>query len=87
MTRGRQARRRSGKCAHDATVSVVSAGIERIICESCGLVGVSYQSALDGAIDRRAFARDADQLSDPESLVFAATADTLTKPLVTAGTS
>jgi hypothetical protein len=32
--------RRQLRCAHDHSMSVVSGGIERVVCESCGHVSV-----------------------------------------------
>lgn len=53
---------RVAACSHVHSVSVISEGVEREICEDCGNVTVRYESMIDGAIDRGAFARDADSL-------------------------
>jgi len=49
--------RRQAKCPHRATVSVQSAGIERVVCESCGHVSVHFLTGLAGEVDRTRFAR------------------------------
>lgn len=38
----RKRRRLGSNCTHDATVTTVTAGIERIVCEECGYVRIGY---------------------------------------------
>ncbi len=52
--------RKIAACSHQNTVTVVSAGLERIICEDCGDVTVRYESMISGDLDRSKFSRDAD---------------------------
>ncbi len=47
-------------CSHQSTVTVVSAGLERVICEDCGYVTIRYESMISGDVDRSMFSRDAD---------------------------
>lgn len=51
-------------CTHPETVTTVTAGIERIVCETCGHVAVLLQSELEGDLDRSRFARPADDLEE-----------------------
>jgi hypothetical protein len=53
--------RRTADCRHEATVSVISGGIEREICEGCGNVTLRYESFITGTPDRSKFAREADK--------------------------
>jgi hypothetical protein len=53
--------RRTAECRHETTVSVISGGIERDICEACGNVTLRYEAFISGAPDRSKFARDADK--------------------------
>jgi hypothetical protein len=46
--RRNRSHRRQGHCDHDQTVSTVSAGITRIVCERCGLVQVRHHHDLVG---------------------------------------
>lgn len=50
-------KRRQAKCPHRATVTVHSAGIERVVCERCGHVSVHFLSGLAGEVERDRFAR------------------------------
>jgi hypothetical protein len=49
--------RRQDRCAHRVTLTVQSAGIERVVCEACGHVSVHFLSGLSGEVDRDRFAR------------------------------
>jgi hypothetical protein len=49
--------RRQERCAHAVTVSVQTAGFERVVCEACGHVSVHFLSDLTGEVDRDRFAR------------------------------
>lgn len=50
-------------CSHESTVSVISAGLERVICEECGNISVRYESMIRHDVDRSQFTRQADLLS------------------------
>ncbi|MGA7097767.1 MAG: hypothetical protein WB245_09395 [Acidimicrobiia bacterium] len=51
----------SKDCPHPSTLSTTTAGLERIVCESCGHLSVRYLDGLDHPVDRRQFARPADR--------------------------
>lgn len=55
MVRGRH--RHALGCTHRSTVSVISGGVERVICEQCGDMTIRYESMISGDVDRKAFAR------------------------------
>lgn len=48
---------RSRDCSHKLTVSVISDGLERVICEECGHVSIRYESMISGDIRRSQFKR------------------------------
>lgn len=50
-------------CSHESTVSVISAGVEQVICEECGHVSVRYESMIPHDVDRSQFTRQADLLN------------------------
>ena len=52
-----------GECSHDRTVTVITAGLELVVCEGCGDVTVRYESAISGDAKRSQFARRADSLN------------------------
>ena len=52
-----------GGCSHDSTVTVVTAGLELVVCEGCGDITVRYESAISGDAKRSQFARKADSLN------------------------
>lgn len=62
----RQTRANPERCAHPSTMTVTSAGLDRVVCEGCGQVNVSYRSGLSGLIDRTKFARPADDQPAPD---------------------
>ena len=41
------------RCLHTQTVTVSSAGMDRVVCEACGYVSFSYGTELTSDIDRR----------------------------------
>jgi hypothetical protein len=43
-------------------VTVISDGLERVICETCGQVTLRYESMISGDIQRSQFSRLADRL-------------------------
>ena len=47
-------------CAHSKTVAIISAGIERIVCESCRNVSFLFLDDMTDEIDRDMFARTVD---------------------------
>ena len=49
---------------HEETLTTITCGLQRIVCESCGNVGVRYIRPIAGPIDRRRFARQADLLHE-----------------------
>lgn len=51
-----------GTCAHTDTLSTLSMGIERVVCETCGHLSVHFHNSLTGPIDRERFARPADEV-------------------------
>lgn len=53
--------RRVAACTHEHSVSVISEGVEREICESCGNVTIRYESVIEGSVRRGAFSRRADE--------------------------
>ncbi|MFZ0013143.1 MAG: hypothetical protein WAL25_03415 [Acidimicrobiia bacterium] len=53
---------RWGECEHAQTVTVISDGLERVICETCGQVTLRYESMISGDIQRSQFSRLADRL-------------------------
>ncbi|CAN5793956.1 hypothetical protein BH23ACT4_BH23ACT4_00310 [soil metagenome] len=57
-------RTRPGLCLHEQTLTTITCGLQRIVCESCGHVGVRYIRPISGPIDRRRFARQADLLHE-----------------------
>jgi hypothetical protein len=61
MNWGRSTRPDPTRCGHHDTITVVHSGLERVVCEACGLVSVRYESELTGERDRLSFARPADE--------------------------
>ena len=57
-------RTRPGLCMHEETLTTITCGLQRIVCESCGHVGVRYIRPMAGPIDRRRFARQADLIHE-----------------------
>jgi hypothetical protein len=59
-------KRIAGKeCPHAETLITTTAGVERIVCETCGHLSFSFPEALSGPVHRRWFARPADQIEEP----------------------
>lgn len=58
---GRRLERRRARCEHRETVSVKTAGIERVVCEACGHVSVRFLSDMDGQVERESFARPSER--------------------------
>lgn len=57
--------RKVATCRHEQTVSVISEGVEREICEDCGNVTIRYESMIEGSVQRAAFSRKADEEQVP----------------------
>jgi hypothetical protein len=49
-------------CLHDRIVTVISTGLERVICEGCGHLSFRYLAELTTKIDRSRFGREVDRL-------------------------
>lgn len=60
------AKRTDRECQHTQTMSTISAGIERIVCEDCGHLGFNYLAVTKGSVDRASFARPADNATPAE---------------------
>ncbi len=54
--------RKTAVCSHQSTMTVVSAGMARVVCEDCGDVHIRYESMISGDFDRSKFSRDADSV-------------------------
>lgn len=52
--------RKKTDCSHQNTVTVVTGGLERVICEDCGDVTVRDEVVVSKDIDRSMFLRKAD---------------------------
>lgn len=48
-------------CTHEVTVTVISNGLERVICEQCGHISIRYESMISGDVTRSQFPRRADE--------------------------
>lgn len=59
-------RSRPDMCGHEQTLTTVTCGLQRIVCEMCGNVRLRYIRPLAGPIDRNRFARPADDGSTDE---------------------
>jgi len=57
---------RPGECPHDSVLTVLAAGVERSICETCGHIGVNFSTVVSGPLTRRHFARPADEAEAAE---------------------
>lgn len=58
------AKRVDRECRHTQTLSTITAGLERTVCEDCGHLTISERGGLDGPIERARFARPADSLHE-----------------------
>lgn len=50
-------------CTHKDTVTVIGAGLERVICSDCGHITIRYEAMISGEVSRSMFAREADSLA------------------------
>lgn len=64
----RSTRRTARTCAHTETLSTVSMGVERVVCEMCGHLSVNFHKSLSGPVDRESFARPADEIDIDETV-------------------
>ena len=60
MVRAYLTYRKIAVCSHQSTVTVITGGLERVICEDCGHVTIRYESMISADLDRSKFSRDAD---------------------------
>jgi len=51
-------------CPHTETLITATAGVERIVCETCGHLSFSFPEVLSGPVHRRWFARPADRVEE-----------------------
>lgn len=51
------------ECLHTANMTVVSAGLERVICEVCGHLSFRCLAELTGKVERSRFLREVDRLA------------------------
>ncbi len=63
---GGRGRLNQGSCTHSKTMAVTSAGIERVVCESCANVSFMFLDNMKDDIDRHVFARNVDEPSAEE---------------------
>lgn len=59
-------RTRPAVCGHEQTLTTITCGLQRIVCEICAHVSVRYIRPIAGPIDRNRFARQADLLDAVE---------------------
>lgn len=55
-------------CSHTESISVYSAGVQRVICESCGHLSIRLVKGLTIPVERSMFARPADIIAADGSL-------------------
>ncbi|MEX1124564.1 MAG: hypothetical protein WD895_01965 [Acidimicrobiia bacterium] len=55
--------RQLSDCPHTETLITTTAGVERIVCESCGHLSFHFPEVLSGPVHRRWFARPADYVA------------------------
>lgn len=71
--------RQSAKvCPHTETLTTATAGLERIVCESCGHLSFNFPEVLSGPVHRRWFARPADRVEEP-MVIYEPESDWLTQ--------
>jgi hypothetical protein len=62
-------RQATKECPHTETLTTTTAGVERVVCEACGHLSFSFPEVLSGPVHRRWFARPADRVEEPVSIV------------------
>lgn len=55
--------REAPQCLHQEIVTVVTAGLERVICDNCGLLSFRYPAELSGGNDRSHYGRVVDRFA------------------------
>ena len=60
--RNRKELKLRAQCAHSETLTTITAGIERSVCETCGHLSMSYVSEFCGPVERAVFARQIDEM-------------------------
>lgn len=63
--RGRQL----AHCPHTETLTTITAGVERSVCESCGHLSFHFPEMISGPVHRNRFARPADQVHASKPVV------------------
>lgn len=58
--------RHGNECGHPITMSTITAGLERVVCEVCGHMSLRNLRSISGPIDRECFARPADAVPPPK---------------------
>ena len=53
-------------CQHTETLTTATAGLERIVCETCGHLSFNFPEVLSGPVHRRWFARPADRVVETQ---------------------
>ena len=55
-------------CPHTETLITATAGLERIVCETCGHLSFNFPDVLSGPVHRRWFARPADRVEEARAV-------------------
>ncbi len=58
--------RQGNDCRHPVTMSTITAGLERVVCEACGHMSIRNLRSISGPIERQSFARPADAVPAPK---------------------
>jgi hypothetical protein len=64
VTVGARRRVTPDTCPHPTTLSATTNGLERVVCEVCGHLSVSYTLELTAPVSRERFARPADSFGE-----------------------
>ena len=59
--RNRKEAKLRANCEHEATLSTITAGIERTVCEACGHLTMRHVAVACSPVDRATFAREIDE--------------------------
>ncbi|HSO49035.1 MAG TPA: hypothetical protein VLS86_00695 [Acidimicrobiia bacterium] len=60
----KRVRQAANVCQHTETLITATAGLERIVCETCGHLSFNFPDVLSGPVHRRWFARPADRVEE-----------------------
>ena len=60
--RNRKELKLRAQCAHSETLTTITAGIERSVCETCGHLSMQYVSEFCSPVERETFARQIDEM-------------------------